>query len=78
MPLALVVSLSTNWNSYIYLLCYWYFYTDSRADINNHYHVIILLNSIMIYFMTFGIKIYCKITKILTTHFHPYQQSIWF
>jgi hypothetical protein len=37
-----------------------------NADINNHYHVIILLNNIMIYFMDFGIQIYHKIPNILT------------
>jgi biotin transporter BioY len=39
------------------------------ANMNNHYYVIILLifNNIMIYFMTFRIKIYRNMPKILTS-----------
>jgi hypothetical protein len=36
------------------------------GNINNHYDVIILFNNILIYFMTFEIKIYREIPKNLT------------
>jgi Ca2+/Na+ antiporter len=53
--------------SCLFLMFFLFLYRLSM-NMNNPYEVIILfiLYNIMIYFIAFGIKIYCKITKNLT------------